>query len=71
MRTREGAMNTDVTLETPDFRGEFTFTEAKLVTRTKEFLVVALTNAEGERLVVKLPRAVLADLGDWRDLFRG
>jgi hypothetical protein len=33
--------------------------------------VVALANAEGERLVVKLPTAVLSQLGDWRDLFRG
>jgi len=64
-------MNTDVTLETPDFQGDFTFTDAKLVTRTREFLVVALSNDRGERLVVKLPKAVLAELGDWRDLFRG
>ncbi len=64
-------MNTDVTLETPDFQGSFTFTDAKLVTRTREHLVVALSNAAGERLVVKLPKSVLAELGDWRDLFRG
>jgi len=64
-------METAVTLETPDFEGDFTFTDAKVVTRTKEYLVVALSNARGERLVVKLPKAVLAELGDWRDLFRG
>lgn len=64
-------MNTEVTLETPDFQGDFTFTDAKLVTRTKDVVVVALSNAQGERLVVKLPTAVLGQLGDWRDLFRG
>jgi hypothetical protein len=64
-------METDVTLETADFQRDFTFTDAKLVTRTKDVVVVALSNAQGERLVVKLPKAVLAELGDWRDLFRG
>ena len=64
-------METDVTLETADLQRDFTFTDAKLVTRTKEYVVVALSNAQGERLVVKLPKAVLAELGDWRDLFRG
>jgi hypothetical protein len=64
-------MDTTVELETPEYQGSFTFTDAKLVTRTREHLVVALSNAKGERLVVKLPKAVLADIGDWRDLLSG
>ena len=59
-------MATKVTLDTAAFQGSFTFDEVKLVTRTSEHVVLALSNAQGDRLVVTLPKSALAQLGDWR-----
>ena len=57
-------MDIDAKIESPTFTGGFTFTDASIVTRTKTAIVVALTNPAGERLVLTLPNAMLARLGD-------
>lgn len=62
-------MDTQVQIETSAFTGTFTFSHASVVARTQAAIVVALTNDEGERLVITLPKAALKQLGDWRSLF--
>jgi hypothetical protein len=62
-------MDIEAKLDSPAYTGAFTFSRASLVTQTKTTLVVALDNDAGERLVITLPKSVLAELGSWRDLF--